>query len=158
MNHCLKPDIWNRFLDGSLSPAEGAAAESHLSACSQCRLVATEFVHVEEVLAGAAQEACRRAAMEPAEIRTALDRFRGRLHEPRGIACCVDALGFFLSAMLGASAGSKVMRSAARQAEITEARWPDFIARLSVMISDLCGEGAGAIVTYIGKLAEPETA
>jgi hypothetical protein len=51
-----------------------------------------------------------------------------------------------------------VIQAAAGQTGIDEAGWNIFIRRLSDMIGDLCGDGAGAIVTYIGKLAEHETA
>jgi anti-sigma factor RsiW len=155
MTHCLSPEIWTGFLDGSLSPDEETRAEKHLAICSHCHFLAGELVRVEEVLAGEAREARERVAMAPREIRMALSRFQGRMREPRGIACCLDALRFFLNGMLGSSAGSKVLRSAARQVEITEAGWPDFIARLSNIIGDLCGDGARAVVAYIGNLAEP---
>jgi anti-sigma factor RsiW len=158
MKTCLSPEMWTGFLDGALSPNQEGLAEAHLAACNHCRLLATEFVRVEDVLTGAARQAKERAALQPAEIRLALDRFHAHIQQPRGITCCLEALRFFLTGMLGTSAGSKVIQAAARQAEIDEAAWPDFIGRLSRMIGDLCGDGAGAIVTYIGKLAEPEMA
>jgi anti-sigma factor RsiW len=155
MKHCLSPEIWTGFLDGSLSTGEETRAEKHLAICSHCHFLAGELVRVEEVLTGVARESKDRVAMAPKEIRMALNRFQSHMRAPRGIACCLDALRFFLNGMLGSSAGGKVLRSAARQVEVTEAGWPDFIARLSNMIGDLCGEGAGAVVAYIGKLAEP---
>jgi predicted anti-sigma-YlaC factor YlaD len=155
MKNCLTPEIWTCFLDGSLSAEEETRAETHLTNCSHCRFLATEFVRVEQVLTGVAGQARAQAAMAPEEIRMALERFHSRMHEPRGIACCLEALSCFLTGMLGPSAGGKVLQAAARQHEITEARWGDFIARLSDTIGDLCGEGAGAMVAYIGKLAEP---
>jgi len=158
MKHCLSPEMWTGFLDGALSPNEESMAEAHLAACAHCRLLATEFVHVEDVLTGAARQAKERAALEPADIRRALNRFHSQIRQPRGITCCLEALRFFLAGMLGTSAGGKVIQAAAKQTEIDEAGWADFIGRLSGMIADLCGDGAGAIVTYIGKLAEPELA
>ena len=158
MKHCLSPETWTGFLDGALSPEAESKAETHLAACQHCRLLALEFVRVEDVLTGAARQAKERTALQPFEIRRALDRFRTAVREPRGISCCLEALRFFLAGMLGTSAGGKVMQAAAKQAEIDEAGWPDFIARLSDMIGDLCGDGAGAIVAYIGNLAEPEMA
>jgi predicted anti-sigma-YlaC factor YlaD len=155
MKHCLSPEMWTGFLDGALSREAENKAETHLAACAHCRLLATEFVRVEDVLTGAARQAKERAALAPSEIRLALDRFHAQIHEPRGITCCLEALRFFLTGMLGASAGGKVIQAAAKQAEITEAAWPGFIVRLSGMIGDLCGDGAGAIVAYIGNLAEP---
>jgi anti-sigma factor RsiW len=156
IGQCLSPEIWTAFLDGALSLEEENEAETHMAECAHCRLLATEFIRVEEVLCGAARQAKERAALDPAEIRRALDRFRSQNHEPRGITCCLEALRFFLTGMLGTSAGGKVLQAAARQAEIDEAGWPDFILRLSYMIGDLCGDGAGAIVAYIGNLAEPQ--
>jgi anti-sigma factor RsiW len=158
MKHCLSPETWTGFLDGTLSPHEESVAETHLAACTHCRLLATEFVRVEDVLTGAARQARERTALAPSEIRQALDRFHAQIHEPRGITCCLEAIRFFLTGMLGTSAGSKVIQAAAKQAEITETGWPDFILRLSDMIGDLCGDGAGAIVAYIGNLAEPALA
>jgi anti-sigma factor RsiW len=158
MKQCLSPEIWTGFLDGALSPEEESTAEAHLAGCSHCRFLAGEFVRVEDVLTGAARQARERAALGAAEIRIALNRFHAQLREPRGITCCLEALRFFLAGMLGSSAGSKVLQAAARQKEIDEATWPGFIARLSGMIGDLCGDGAGAIVAYIGNLAEPEMA
>jgi anti-sigma factor RsiW len=158
MKNCLSPETWMGFLDGALSAEEEGKAEAHLAACTHCRLLATEFVRVEDVLTGVARQAKERAVLDPTEIRQALDRFHTQIHEPRGITCCLEALRFFLTGMLGTSAGGKVIQAAATQAEITEAGWPDFISRLSGMIGDLCGDGAGAIVAYIGKLAEPEMA
>ena len=155
MKNCLSPEMWTGFLDGALSPREESDAEAHLADCSHCRLLASEFVRVEEVLAGTARLARDHAHLAPSEIRRALDRFHAQLHEPRDITCCLEALRFFLSGMLGASAGSKVLEAAARHKEITEVTWPRFIARLSEMIGDLCGDGAGTIVSYIGNLAEP---
>jgi anti-sigma factor RsiW len=166
MKNCLSPDTWTGFLDGTLSPDDERMAEAHLAACQHCRLLATEFVRVEDVLIGASRQARERAALQPSEIREALDRFHAQIraqihaqiHQPRGITCCLEALRFFLSGMLGSSAGGKVIQAAAGQSGIDEAGWNAFIGRLSDMIGDLCGDGAGAIVTYIGKLAEPEMA
>jgi hypothetical protein len=158
MKNCLSPELWTGFLDGTLSDEYETSAEAHLSDCSHCRLLASEFVRVEDVLIGVARQARDHASMAPSEIRRALDRFHAEIHEPRGISCCLEALRFFLSGMLGASAGSKVLEAAARHKEITEATWPRFIARLSDMIGDLCGDGAGTIVSYIGHLAEPGSA
>lgn len=158
MKNCLSPEIWTGFLDGTLTQEEETSAEAHLATCSHCRLLASEFVRVEDVLIGVARQARDHASLAPAEIRMALDRFKTQIHEPRGITCCLEALRFFLTGMLGATAGSKVLEAAARHKEISEATWPRFIDRLSEMISDLCGDGAGTIVSYIGNLAEPGTA
>jgi anti-sigma factor RsiW len=162
MKNCLSPDTWTGFLDGALSPEEESKAEVHLAECAHCRFLATEFVRVEEVLTGAAKRAKERMALGPAEIRQALDRLRTQMHseahETRGITICLEALRFFLTGMLGTAAAGKVIQAAARKAEISEAMWQDFIVRLSDMSSDLCGDGAGAIVAYIGKLAEPGSA
>jgi anti-sigma factor RsiW len=158
MTQCLSPEIWTGFLDGALSPEEESRTEAHLASCSHCSFLASEFVRVEDVLTGAAQQARQRATLAPFEIRLALDRFHAQLREPRGITCCLEALRFFLNGMLGSTAGGKVLQAAARQREINEATWPRFIARLSGMIGDLCGDGAGTIVSYIGNLAEPEMA
>jgi hypothetical protein len=154
MNECFDAETWAAYFEGVLPQQR----ERHLAACSRCRDIAAEFARVEEHLAAAAQWARQSAAMEPRQIHEALGRFHARMGERRGIACCLDALNFFLSGMLGSSACGKVLAAAARHAEVTEAAWPGFISRLSRMSSDLCGEGAGAIVSYIGKLAEPEPA
>jgi anti-sigma factor RsiW len=158
MKQCLSPETWTGFLEGALSGEAERSAEAHLAACGHCRFLASEFVRVEEVLTGAARQAKEREVMAPSEIRLALDRFHRQIHAPRGITCCLEALRFFLSGMLGAAAGNKVLNAAAANREIDEALWPGFITRLSDMIGDLCGDGAGAIVTYIGKLADPELA
>jgi anti-sigma factor RsiW len=158
MKHCLSPEAWTGFLDGTLSPEDESKAETHLAACQHCRFLALEFVRVEDVLTGAARQAKERTVLRPSEIRRALDRFHTTVQQPRGITCCLEALRFFLAGMLGTAAGGKVILAAAKQAEIDEAGWPDFIIRLSDMIGDLCGDGAGAIVSYIGNLAEPEMA
>ena len=158
MKHCLSPETWIGFLDGALSPEQESKAQTHLAACQHCRLLATEFVRVEDVLTGAGRQAKESATLAPSEIRLALNRFQAQIREPRGISCCLEAIRFFLAGMLGTAAGGKVIQAAAKQAEITEAGWPVFITRLSDMISDLCGDGAGAIVAYIGNLAEPAMA
>jgi anti-sigma factor RsiW len=158
MKQCLSPDLWTGFLDGALPPLLESEAEAHLAECRHCRFLASEFVRVEAVLAGAANESKQGAALAPAEIRIALDRFHAQIRRPQGIACRLEALRFFLDAMLGSSAGNKVLRVAALQEEIDEPGWAEFIGRLAAMIGDLCGDGAGTIVSYIGKLAEPEMA
>jgi len=158
MKQCLSPEMWIRLLDGELSRGEKSITEAHFSVCSHCRLMARELVRVEQILSGAGEVVRRQSAMAPEEIRGALDHFHERLRGPREIACCLDALGFFLGGMLGASAGNKVIQAAARQKEITRAAWPGFIARLAATSADLCGEGAGAIISYIGKLNLPEMA
>jgi hypothetical protein len=158
MKQCLSPEVWTGLLEGGLSKEEKSLAEAHLAMCSHCSFVASELVRVEQILTGAGEQARARAALDPAQIRLAFDRFHVRTREPRGMACCLEALRFFLSGMLGESAGRTVVWAAAGQKEITEAAWPGFIARLSDTIADLCGEGAGAIVSYIGKLNLPEIA
>jgi hypothetical protein len=149
MNGCFNAETWAAYFYGALPPDR----QLHLEACPHCRHLAAEIARVEAHIESVAARARESTAMDPGEMREAFGRFQARVGERRGIACCLDALNFFLSGMLGSSACGKVLEAAARYTEVTEAAWPGFIARLSGLSSDLCGEGAGAIVSYIGELA-----
>lgn len=155
MKHCLNLEQWLGFLDRTLSSEEEGMAEAHIASCTLCSLVATEFLRLEDVLTRAARQVKSRAALPPVEVSQALDRLHAQVQRPLGITRCLESLRFFLTGMLGTSTAGKAIQSAAKQTGIDEADWPDLIVRLSDSISDLCGDGAAAVVVHIGKLARP---
>lgn len=129
MTRCPSAEVWKRFLDQAPSLNGESVVQAHLLECRHCSFLALEFMRVGNIL---------------------------QTRQPCGLTCRLEVLRSFLRGILGTAGGNQVLQTAARQAEINVAIWPAFIVRLSEVTEELCGAGAAAIVTYIGKLPEHE--
>jgi anti-sigma factor RsiW len=151
MKHGFSQQDWFEYTCGDLDAPRTAALESHLSACAECRDYARELEAMDQVFAQTAAQLRNSIPVLPETILSAYREVTAGSDSQRAIW-----LRLFLSKVCGKHTAGRVIEKAANAASaqsmemMTPNQWHLFVASLSTMVGELCGQPAARLLQTIG--------